>query len=80
MINVPLGRKKSTLEHRSNNVPCTVENVARAQPSVSHKENKIQNSNIEHGPASVQVKILKRTIGNQLPKELKRSQKMMLRV
>ena len=31
-------------------------------------------------PASVQVKILKRMTGNQLPNELKRSQKMMLRV
>ena len=45
MINVRLARKKSTLEHRSNNVPCTVENVARAQPSVSHEEEEIQNSN-----------------------------------
>ena len=33
MIDLPLAREKSTLEHRSNNVPCTVENVARAQPS-----------------------------------------------
>ena len=40
MINVPLARKKSTLEHRSNNVPRTVKNVARAQPSVSHEEDK----------------------------------------
>ena len=50
MINVPLAREKSTLEHRSNNVPCTVENVACAQTSVSHEENKIQNSNFEHVP------------------------------
>ena len=48
MINVPLAREKSTLEHRSNNVPCTVENVEHAQPSVSHEEDKIQNSKIEH--------------------------------
>ena len=51
MINVPLAREKSTLEHRSNNVPCTVENVARAQPSVSQEEDKIQNSNYEHVPS-----------------------------
>ena len=51
MINVPLARKKSTLEHRSNNVPCTVENVAHAQPSVSHEEDEIQNSNFEHVPS-----------------------------
>ena len=43
MINVPLAREKSTLEHRSNNVPRTVENVAHAQPSVSHEEDEIQN-------------------------------------
>ena len=46
-INVPLARKKSTLEHRSNNIPHTVENVACAQPSVSHEEDEIQNSNFE---------------------------------
>ena len=51
MINVPLAREKSTLEHRSNNVPLTVENVARAQPSVSHEEDEIQNSNFEHVPS-----------------------------
>ena len=50
MINVPQAREKSTLEHRSNNVPRTVENVARAQPSVSHEEDEIQNSNFEHVP------------------------------
>ena len=80
MINVLLAREKSTLEHRSNNVPHTVENVARAQPSLSHEEEEIQNSNFEHVPAYVQGMILKRMIGNQLPRELKRSQKMMLRV
>ena len=32
MINVPLAHEKSTLEHMSNNVPCAVENVARARP------------------------------------------------
>ena len=51
MINVPLAREKSTLEHRSNNVPRTVENVARAQPSVSHEEDEIQNSNFERVPS-----------------------------
>ena len=51
MINVPLAREKSTLEHRSNNVPCTVENVVHAKPSVSHEEDEIQNSNFEHVPS-----------------------------
>ena len=45
MINVPLAHEKSTLDHRSNNVPHTVENVALAQPTVSHKEDEIRNSN-----------------------------------
>ena len=48
MINVPLARAKSTLEHRINNVPRTVENVVHAQPSVSHEEDEIQNSYFEH--------------------------------
>ena len=39
------------IEHRSNNVPRPVENVAHAQPSVSHKEDEIQNSNFEHVPS-----------------------------
>ena len=51
MINMPLLHEISTLEHRSNNVPCTVENVACAQPSVSHEEDKIRNSNFEHVPS-----------------------------
>ena len=50
MINLPLAREKSMLEHRSNNAPHTVENVAHAQPSVSYKEAEIQNSNFEHVP------------------------------
>ena len=47
--------------------------------SVSHKEDEIEIKILNMFLASVQVKILKRIIGNQLPKEL-RSQKMMLRV
>ena len=51
MINVPKAREKSTLEPRCNNLPRTGENVARAQPSVSHEEDEIQNSNFEHVPS-----------------------------
>ena len=47
--------------------------------SVSHEEDEIEIQILNMFLASVQVKILKRMIGNQLPKEL-RSQKMMLRV
>ena len=71
MINVHLAREKSRLEHWSNNIPRTVENVACAQPSVSNEEDEIRNSILIMCPSSVQVKILKRMIGNQLPKELK---------
>ena len=78
MINLHLGREKSTFEHRSSNVPCPVENVAHAQPSVSHEEDKIQILNM--CLVNVQGMILKRMVGNQQPKELKRSQKKMLRV
>ena len=51
MINVPLARDKSMLEHRSKNVPRTAENVVCAQPSVSHEEDEIQNSNFEQLPS-----------------------------
>ena len=43
-----LAREKSTIEHRSSNISCPVENVAHAQPSVSHEEDEIQNSNFEY--------------------------------
>ena len=46
MINV-----LQALEHRSNNFPCTVENVACAQPSVSHEEDELRNSNFEYVPS-----------------------------
>ena len=48
MINVPLAREKSTLKDGCNNAPRTGENVACAQPNVSHEEDEIQNSNFEH--------------------------------
>ena len=51
MINIPLAREKSTMENRSDNVP-PVENVVHAQPSVSHEEDEIQNSNFEHVPST----------------------------
>ena len=50
MLNVLLARERSRLEHGSSNVLCTVKNVSCAQPSVSHKEDEIQNSNFEHVP------------------------------
>ena len=37
------------IEHRSSNGSHPGENVARAQPSVSHEENEIQNSYFEYG-------------------------------
>ena len=80
MINVPLAHEKSTLEHRSSNVPCTVENVACAQPSVSNEEDEIRNSNFEHVPSKRPSEDPEENDRIQLPKEFKRSQKMMLKV
>ena len=51
MINVHLAREKSMIEQRSSNVPHPVENVVHAQPSVSHEEEEIQNSNFERVPS-----------------------------
>ena len=51
MINIHLAREKSMIEHSSNNIPCPVENVVHTQPSVSHEEDEIQNSNFEHVPS-----------------------------
>ena len=49
MINVQLVCETSTIKNRSSNISCPVENVAHAQPSVSHEEDEIQNSNFEYG-------------------------------
>ena len=52
MINVPLAREKSTLKDGCNNdAQRTGENVACAQPNLSHEEDEIQNSNFEHVPS-----------------------------
>ena len=51
MINVPLAREKSTLKHGCNDAQRTGENVAHAQPNLSHEEDEIQNSNFEHVPS-----------------------------
>ena len=47
MTNMQLVCEKSTFEHRSSNISHPGENVACAQPSVSHKEDEIQNPNFE---------------------------------
>ena len=80
MINVPLARKKCMIEHRSSIVSHPVENVVHAQPSVSHKEDEIQISNFEYVPRKRPREDPEEDEGNQQPKELKRSQKMRLRV
>ena len=49
MINEQLAREKSMIEHRSSNISHQGENVACAQPSVSHEADEIQNSNFEYG-------------------------------
>ena len=50
MINVPLAREKSTLKDGCSDAQRTGENVARAQPNLSHEEDEIQNSNFQHVP------------------------------
>ena len=79
-INMQVAHEKSAIEHRSSNILHPCENVACAQPSVSHEEDKIQNSNYEYGSSKHPSESLKRMIGYHPPKELKRSQKMRLRV
>ena len=75
-----LAHEKSTIEQRSSNVSRPVENVACAQPSLHHEEDKIQNSNFECVPSKRPSEDPEEVIGNQQLKELKRSQKMRLRV
>ena len=65
MINVQLAREKSKIEHRSSNISYPGENVACAQPSVSHEEEAIQNSNFEYESRKCPSEDLKRMIGNQ---------------
>ena len=48
MINVQLARKKPKIKHRTSNISHPGENAAHAQPSGSHKEEGIQNSNFEY--------------------------------
>ena len=45
MINVQLACEKSKIEHCSSNISHPGENVACAQPSVSHEEEDIQKLN-----------------------------------
>ena len=80
MINVHLAREKSTIEHRRSNIPCLVENVARAQPSVSHEEDEIQISNFEHVPSKRPSDDHEEDDKKPGAKRIKNSQKMMLRV
>ena len=49
MINVQLACEKSTIDHRSSNISHPGENVGCAQPSVSHEEDKIEDSSFEYG-------------------------------
>ena len=52
------------IEHRSSNISHQGENIACAQPSVSHEEDEIQNSDFDYGLSKHPRKILKRMIGN----------------
>ena len=80
MINVQLACEKSKIEHRRSNISHPGENAAHARPSVITKKRKFKIQIMNMSRASVQVKILKRMIENQQQKDLRRSQKMRLRV
>ena len=80
MINVLLAREKSTIEQRSSNIPHPGENVACAQPSVSHEEEEIQNSNFAYGSSKRPSGDPEEDDRKPAPKKLKKSQKMRLRV
>ena len=69
-----------TRNQRLNNISHRGENGACAQPSTSHEEEEIQNSNFEYESSKHPSEDPKRMIENQQQKELKRSQKMRLRV
>ena len=80
MINVQLARNKSTIEHRSSNISHPGENVACAQPCVSHEEDEIQNSNFEYGSNKRPIEDPEEDDRKPAAKRIKRSQKMRLRV
>ena len=80
MINVHLAREKSMIEHRSSNISCPVENVVHAQPSISHEEDEIQNSNVEYVPIKRPSEDPEEDDRKPAAKRIKRSQKMRLRV
>ena len=80
MINVQLAREKSMIEHRSSNISHPGENVACAQPSVSHKEAEIQNSNFEYGSSKRPREYPEEDDKKLGAKRIKRSRKMRLRV
>ena len=79
-INVHLSREKTTIEHRSSNVSCPVENVAHAQPSVSHEENEIHNSNFDYVSIMRPSDDPEEDDRKPAAKRIKRSQKIRLRV
>ena len=80
MINVPLAREKSTIAHKSNNIPCPVKNVVHSQLSVSHKEDEIQNLNFEHGPSMSPIEDSEEDDRKPAAERIRKSQKKMLRV
>ena len=75
-----LAREKSTIKPRSSNVSHPGENVAHAQPIVSHEEDEIQNSNFEYGSIKHPSEDPEEDDRKPAAKRIKWSQKMRLRV
>ena len=80
MINVRLAHEKSKIEHRSSNISHPGENFAHAHPSVSHEGEEIQDSNFEYESSKHPSEDPEEDDRKPAAKELKRSQKMRLRV
>ena len=79
-MNLQLAREKSTIKHRSSYVSHPGQNVVCAQPSVSHEEDEIQNSNFEYGSSWPAGEEPDENDRKPAAKRIKRSQKMRLRV
>ena len=68
------------IKHRSSSVSNPGETVTCAQPSVSHEEDEIQNSNFEYGSSKRPSEDPEEDDRKPAAKRIKRSEKMRLRV
>ena len=69
MVNLQLAREKSKIQHKSSNLG---ENVAHAQPSVSHEKEEIQNSYFEYESSKRPSEGLEEDDGKPAAKRIKK--------